>query len=207
VGAGSGARPTAPPAPRALPDRKARIVTIGSSTGGTSVLTRIVNALPADMAATVVVVQHMPGLYTREFARRLCQSASCPVEEAGNGSVVEPGRVFVAPGGFQCTVYGNTFHIWKGEQVNGYQPSVDVTMSAVSRRFCGDVCGVILTGIGRDGARGIEDIRDGGGFTMAQDEATCAVFGMPKAAIATGKVDFVLSDTEISAAVAAMVRR
>jgi two-component system chemotaxis response regulator CheB len=207
LGAGLASRPPASRGPRALPDRKARIVVIGASTGGTTVLTRIVDALPAGMEATVVLVQHMPGPYTLEFARRLDGSASCPVAQAGDGELVEPGHVYVAPGGFHLTVYGNTFRVRKGEQVNGYQPSVDVTMHSVSQRFCPDACGVLLTGIGRDGANGIEDIRDGGGFTIAQDEATSTVFGMPKAAIATGKVDFVLSDAEIRSAIATVVAR
>jgi two-component system chemotaxis response regulator CheB len=199
-------RPSVPPV-RPLPDRKARIVVIGASTGGTSVLTRIVNGLPAAMSATVVLVQHMPELYTLEFARRLSQSACCPVTEARDGSLVEAGHVFVAPGGFQLSVYGNTFRVQKSEQVNGYRPSVDVTMQSACRRFSPEVCGVLLTGIGRDGAHGIEEIKDAGGFTLAQDEATSTVFGMPRAAIATGKVDFVLSDAQIGRAVAAIVAR
>jgi len=207
VGRGLAARRPFAPAARSGPDRKARIVVIGASTGGTTVLTRIVNGLPAAMAATVVVVQHMPELYTMEFARRLSQSARCPVSEAKDGSLVEAGHVFVAPGGYQLSVYGNTFRVQKGEQVNGYRPSVDVTMQSVSRRFAPEVCGVLLTGIGRDGAHGMEEIKDAGGFTVAQDEATSTVFGMPKAAIATGKVDYVLSDSQIGSAVAAMVAR
>ena len=207
VGSARATRPPAHAAPRLLPERRARIVVIGASTGGTTVLTRIVNALPKRMSATVILVQHMPALYTLEFARRLSQSSSCPVEEAKDGSLVAPGGVFVAPGGLHLSVYGNTFQVRKGEPVNGYRPSADVTMRSVSRRFCPDVCGVLLTGIGRDGARGIEDVKDSGGFTIAQDEATSTVFGMPKAAIATGKVDFVLSDAEISSAVAAIVDR
>jgi two-component system chemotaxis response regulator CheB len=207
VGRSFATRPPAVSARGPVPDRKARVVVIGASTGGTTVLTRIVNGLPADMVATVVLVQHMPELYTLEFARRLSQSARCPVDEAKDGSLIEPGHVFVAPGGFHLSVYGNTFQVRKGELVNGYRPSVDVTMQSVSRRFCPGVCGVLLTGIGRDGARGIEEIKDAGGFTVAQDEATSTVFGMPKAAIATGKVDFVLSDSEISSAMATIVGR
>ena len=207
VGRSAAARPLPVSRRGALPDRKARIVVIGASTGGTTVLTRIVNALPAGMGGTVVLVQHMPERYTLEFARRLSHSARCPVEEAKDGSLIEPGHVFVAPGGFHLSVYGNTFQVRRGEQVNGYRPSVDVTMHSVSRRFSPHVCGVLLTGIGRDGAHGIEEIKDGGGFTMAQDEATSTVFGMPKAAIATGKVDFVLSDSEISSAVATVVEK
>jgi two-component system chemotaxis response regulator CheB len=157
------------------------------------------------MEATVIAVQHMPGPYTLEFARRLSHTVRCPVSQARDGDLVEPGRVYVAPGGYHLSVYGNTFRVTRGEPVNGYQPSIDVTMSSVAKRFGPDVCGVLCTGIGRDGARGIHDIKDAGGFTIAQDETTSIVFGMPKAAIATGKVDFVLPDSAICVEIAEMV--
>jgi two-component system chemotaxis response regulator CheB len=95
----------------------------------------------------------------------------------------------------------------KGEPVNGHRPSVDVTMSSIARRFCPEVCGVILTGIGKDGARGMAEIKAGGGFTIAQDEATSVVFGMPKAAIATGRIDCVLSDAEIVSEITGMTAK
>jgi two-component system chemotaxis response regulator CheB len=177
--------------------RNARAVVIGASTGGTSVITRLLEALSNPMRATVIVVQHMPALWTREFAGRLRQTVRCPVSEATSGGVLEPGAVFVAPGGSHCTVYGTTFRLTREDSVEGYRPSIDVTMRSVARRFGGAACGILLTGIGRDGARGIEEIKDAGGMTAAQDEASSVVFGMPKAAIATGKVDVVLSDEEL----------
>jgi two-component system, chemotaxis family, protein-glutamate methylesterase/glutaminase len=207
-----GARPWHTARPRGAVDggifptgRKARVVIIGGSTGGTTVLAGILNALPARMRSTVVVVQHLPGLYTQEFARRLSQTAACPVFHAREGGLVEPGSVYLAPGGFHLSVYGNTFRVQGGEPVNGHQPSIDVAMSSVARRFAPDVCGVLLTGMGRDGAAGIAEIRDAGGFTVAQDEETSVVFGMPRAAIATGKVDLVLSDSAIRTELAALV--
>jgi two-component system chemotaxis response regulator CheB len=185
--------------------RKARVVVIGASTGGTTVLTGILNALPARVNATVIVVQHMPGLYTKEFARRLSETVACPISQARDGDLVEPGKVFLAPGGLHLSVYGNTFRTSAGEPVNGHRPSVDVTMSSVARRFSPDVCGVLLTGIGSDGARGMQDIKECGGFTIAQDEETSVVFGMPRAAIATGRVDIVLSDSAICSELAALL--
>jgi two-component system chemotaxis response regulator CheB len=191
--AGLLARPAGPLA--RLP--RARVVVIGASTGGTSVITRLLDALPERMEATVIVVQHMPALWTSEFADRLRQTNRCPVAEAVTGAVLEPGAVFIAPGGFHCTVYGMTFKLNREDPVQGHRPSIDVTMRSVARRFGPSACGILLTGIGSDGARGIEEIKDAGGMTAAQDEATCVVFGMPKAAIATGKVDIVLSDGEL----------
>jgi two-component system chemotaxis response regulator CheB len=176
---------------------KARVVVIGASTGGTSVITRLLDSLPGRMEATVIVVQHMPALWTSEFADRLRQTVRCPVAEAASGAVLEPGAVFVAPGGLHCTVYGTTFKMTREDPVQGHRPSIDVTMHSVARRFGPAACGILLTGIGSDGARGIEEIKDAGGMTAAQDEASCVVFGMPKAAIATGKVDRVLSDEEL----------
>jgi two-component system, chemotaxis family, protein-glutamate methylesterase/glutaminase len=198
-------RPSAPGT--AFKGRKPRVLVIGGSTGGTPILSRILTALPARMDFTLVAVQHLPGLFTQEFAHRLAEIAPCPVHQARDGDLVERGQVFIAPGGFQLSIYGNTFRVSRGEPVNGYRPSVDVTMSSVARRFCPEVCGVLLTGIGRDGAQGIRDVKAGGGFTIAQDEASSVVFGMPKAAIATGSIDCVLSDAAIASEIAAMARK
>ena len=96
-------------------------------------------------------------------------------------------------------VWGNSFQLSKGISEHGYLPSIDVTMRSVAKRFGADACGVLLTGIGRDGAEGIAEVHDAGGCTIVQDEASCVAFGMPKAAIATGKVDCILSDQEVAA--------
>jgi two-component system, chemotaxis family, protein-glutamate methylesterase/glutaminase len=198
-------RPRSPGGGAALRGRKARVVVIGASTGGTAVLAGILNALPARMCSTVIAVQHMPETYTREFARLLSMTAACPVVHARDGDLVEAGTAYLAPGGAHLSVYGNTFRVRTGVPVNGHQPSIDVAMSSVAQRFCPDVCGVLLTGIGRDGAAGIGEIRDAGGFTMVQDEETSVVFGMPRAAIATGKVDAVLSDSLLRVEIAQLV--
>jgi two-component system chemotaxis response regulator CheB len=184
--------------------RRPRIVVIGASTGGTTVLARICEALPRIMRATVVVVQHLPGLYTHEFAKHLSETARCPVHLGRDGALVERG-VFIAPGGFHLTVHGTSLRVSRGEPVNRCIPSIDVTMSSVARGFGPAACGVLLTGMGRDGVNGIAEIKAGGGATMAQDEATSAVFGMPRAAIAAGTVDFVLSDKAICRGLAEMV--
>jgi two-component system, chemotaxis family, protein-glutamate methylesterase/glutaminase len=185
--------------------RPPRIVVVGASTGGVQALTRIFNMLPARLTATIVAVQHMPGIYATELTRSLAETVRCPVSQPRDGEVIEPSRLYVAQGGFHLAVYGNAFRVSRGEPVNGHRPSIDVAMSAAARSFGSSVCGVLLTGIGRDGAQGIADIADAGGHTMAQDEATCVVFGMPRAAVATGKVDQVLPIDEIGRELAAMV--
>ena len=192
---------------RVLHGRKPRVIVVGASTGGTGTLTRIFNALPERIKTTIIAIQHMPAGFTAEFALRLSETVQCHVREARDRELLDPGAVFIAPGGFHCTVYGNTFRLSKGEAVHGYMPSIDVTMESVARRFGPDVCGVLLTGIGRDGAEGIKAIREAGGCTIAQDESTSIAFGMPKAAIATGKVDVVLTESDILEEIRIMAAR
>jgi len=187
-----------------LPTRAPRIIVLGASTGGAEALSRIFKRVPRRPVPTIVAVQHMPGIFTRELAASLAKTVACPVAVAGNENIVEPGRIYIAPGGYHLAVFGNTFRVTRGEPVNGHRPSVDVTMSSIARRYGPEACGALLTGIGQDGARGMAEIRDRGGLTLAQDEATSVVFGMPKAAIATGKVDVVLSLDDLGDWVAVM---
>jgi two-component system chemotaxis response regulator CheB len=176
-----------------IPKHSPRLIVIGASTGGAEALTRIFKRLPRRPTSTIVAVQHMPGIFTHELVESLSKTVACPVEIAANEHVVEPGRIYFALGGYHLAVFGNTFRVTRTEPVNGHRPSVDVAMSSIALRYGEEACGVLLTGIGQDGARGMADIKDRGGLTLAQDESTSVVFGMPKAAIATGKVDHVLS--------------
>jgi two-component system, chemotaxis family, protein-glutamate methylesterase/glutaminase len=184
--------------------RTPRIIVLGASTGGASALTRLLSDLPAKMRSTIIAVQHMPAVFSAAFCESLAQSLACPVSQPDDGELIREGRVYLAPGGRHCTVYGNTFRVGSGAPVNGHRPSVDVTMESVARRFGPEVLGALLTGIGKDGARGIAEIKERGGATWAQDEASCVVFGMPRAAIATGRVDEVLSLDEMAARIPVM---
>jgi two-component system, chemotaxis family, protein-glutamate methylesterase/glutaminase len=179
-----------------------RLIVMGSSTGGIAALTRIVKVLPSSPRSSIVAVQHLPGSYTQDLARTLSLECRCPVVIARDGQLVEPGTVYVARGGLHLTVYGTTFRVARGEPVNGFMPSIDVALESAARGFGPSTCAVILTGIGRDGAAGLGAVRDAGGLTLAQDEASSVVFGMPRAAIETGKVDCVLDLEGIAAAVA-----
>jgi two-component system chemotaxis response regulator CheB len=181
-----------------------RIILMGASTGGIAALTRILGALPPRPRVSLVAVQHLPGMYAQEFARSLAERCPCPVHLVHNGQVVEPGCVFVAQGGLHLTMFGTAFRVSRGAPVQGHAPSIDVTMESGARCFGKGCCGVLLTGMGRDGARGIAAIRDAGGITIAQDEATSVVFGMPRAAIESGKVDRVMSLEQIARQVAVM---
>ena len=169
-----------------------KIVAIGSSTGGVEALLTMIERLPANCAPTVIT-QHMPASFTKSFAERLNRASAATVSEACDGDPLVPGRVYVAPGGdFHLEVEG-TRHlrckVTRGDPVSGHCPSVDVLFNSVARCAKDRSVGVILTGMGRDGANGLLAIRQAGGRTLGQDEATCVVYGMPRAAHELGAVE------------------
>jgi two-component system chemotaxis response regulator CheB len=164
-----------------------RVIAIGASTGGTEALVQVLTALPADSPG-IVVVQHMPAGFTRSFAGRLDNLCRVSVKEAGNGDRVLAGHVLIAPGDFQMEVArsGAEFaaKVFPGEPVNRHRPSVDVLFHSCAQALGPNAVGIILTGMGADGARGLLAMRQAGAHTIAQDEASCIVFGMPREAIA-----------------------
>lgn len=164
------------------------ILAIGSSTGGVEALLTIISAFPADCPATVIT-QHMPATFTRSFAARLDKSTAASVTEAVDGAVLKPGHVYVAPGGaYHLTVSAGRCRLVEADPVNGHRPSVDVLFDSVARAGR-PMTGAILTGMGRDGARGLLTMRSAGARTFGQDEASCVVYGMPKAAYEAGAVE------------------
>jgi two-component system chemotaxis response regulator CheB len=168
------------------------IVAVGSSTGGVEALLTLVERLPAN-CAPMVIAQHMPASFTKSFADRLNRACAATVTEAANGDPLVPGRVYVAPGGDYHLEVEGTRHlrcrVTHGDPVSGHCPSVDVLFSSVARTAKHRGVGVIMTGMGRDGARGLLNIRQAGGRTLGQDEATCVVYGMPRAAFELGAVE------------------
>jgi len=169
-----------------------RLVAIGSSTGGVEALLNVVQRLPANCAPTVIT-QHMPASFTKSFAERLNRVSAAQVSEARDGDPLLPGRVYVAPGGdFHLEVEGTKHlrcRVTRGEPVSGHCPSVDVLFSSVARTAKDRAVGVILTGMGRDGAQGLLAMRQAGARTLGQDESTCVVYGMPRAAFELGAVE------------------
>jgi len=167
-------------------------VLIGSSTGGPSALEMIIPHLPRDLPAPVFVVQHMPPNFTKHLAERLDSISELTVKEAENNERVREGVVYVAPGdhhmGLKKALSVIRIKILDGEPVNAVKPSVDVTANYVAEIYGKNTVGVILTGMGEDGARGMKKIKDLGGYTIASSEDTCVVFGMPKAAIEIGAI-------------------
>ncbi len=181
-----------------------KVVAIGASTGGTVAIRSILSAMPANGPGTVVV-QHMPEGFTRLFARRLNECCAMDVREAEDGDQVVPGRVLIAPGNRHLVLRrsGATYRVQvtDGPRVWQCRPSVDVLFRSVSRYAGANAVGVLLTGMGCDGAAGLKAMRDGGAFTIVQDERSCVVFGMPKEAIAAGAAEHVLSLQHIPAKV------
>ena len=169
-----------------------RIVAIGSSTGGVEALLAVVGKLAANCAPTVIA-QHMPATFTKSFAERLNRTSAATVTEARDGDPLLPGRVYVAPGGdFHLEVEGATSlrcKVAHGAPVSGHCPSVDVLFSSVARTAKARGVGVILTGMGRDGAQGLMAMRQAGARTLGQDESSCVVYGMPRAAFELGAVE------------------
>ncbi|WP_421937885.1 protein-glutamate methylesterase/protein-glutamine glutaminase [Phenylobacterium sp.] len=169
-----------------------KIVAIGSSTGGVEALLTMIERLPANCAPTVIT-QHMPASFTKSFAERLNRASAATVSEARDGDPLVPGRVYVAPGGdFHLEVEGTKHlrcRVTRGAPVSGHCPSVDVLFNSVAKCAKDRSVGVILTGMGRDGANGLLAIRQAGGRTLGQDEATCVVYGMPRAAHELGAVE------------------
>lgn len=173
----------------------ARLVAIGASTGGPEALRMVLEAMPAD-APAIVVVQHMPPGFTAAFARHLDQGCRIAVKEAEEGDPVERGTALIAPGDRHLRirrVAGRyVARLDSGEPVSRHRPSVDALFASVATAAGRDAVGVILTGMGDDGARGLAAMRDAGASTIAQDEATCVVFGMPAEAIRAGAAEEVV---------------
>jgi two-component system chemotaxis response regulator CheB len=168
-----------------------RVVAIGSSTGGVEALSRIISTLPAD-CPPIVITQHMPGNFTSSFAQRLDRQSQLSVKEAADGDRLVAGHAYLAPGNFHLEVVraagGWACKVYDGEPVSGHRPSVDVLFRSVAASVGDKATGVILTGMGRDGAEGLKLMRDAGAHTVGQDEATCVVYGMPRAAAQIGAV-------------------
>jgi len=163
-----------------------QIIVIGASTGGTEAIRILLEEMPVNCPG-IVVVQHMPELFTKSFADRLNQLCKIQVKEAQNGDYVEKGKALIAPGNFHLTLSskgtGYVVNVIQGKLVNRHRPSVDVLFRSASIVAANKALAVLLTGMGDDGARGIGEIKDAGGFTIAQDEASSVVYGMPKEAL------------------------
>ncbi len=193
---------TSDPAPSTQTYVENPTLLIGSSTGGPKMVERVLSELPLEADFRVLVVQHMPEGFTGRFAKRIDSRSDYDVREAGHGDRMGGGEALVAPGGKHMIVSNYRsgrlrVKLTEDPPVNSVRPAVDMTMNSAAEVITDPLFGVILTGMGEDGAAGIKAIKDAGGRTIAQDEETSAVFGMPKQAIETGYVDDVLPIDDI----------
>ena len=187
-----------------------RIIAMGTSTGGTLALEAILTQLPPHTSG-IVIVQHMPAVFTAMFADRLNPLCQIEVREAKDGDRVVPGLALIAPGGKHMALKRNgaiyAVEVFDGEPVNRHRPSVDVLFRSVARTAGAHALGIIMTGMGNDGAHALKEMHDAGATTIAQDKASSIVFGMPMEAIKLGAVDYTLPLNQIAAAIVSYDRR
>ena len=186
-----------------------KLIIIGASTGGTEAIRKVLQPLPPDSPG-IMIAQHMPAGFTQSFAERLNGLCRIVVSEAVHGERILPGHAYIAPGGFHLSLTrcGANYvaQVDLEPPVNRHRPSVDVLFDSAAKNAGKNAIGVILTGMGRDGAEGLLRMRQAGAYTLAQDEASCVVFGMPREAIALGGVDEVVPLQEMSQRVLAHLR-
>ncbi len=177
----------------ALQSKLKHIICIGTSTGGPRALQEVISQLPANLPAAVLVVQHMPSGFTKSLAARLDELSNINVKEAENGDILKPGWVYIAPGDYQMMLNKKIgdyrININQDPPMSGHRPSVNYMMDSVATCGHKSLIAVIMTGMGSDGSEGIANIKKNGGSTIAQNEETCVVYGMPKAAVNAGAID------------------
>jgi two-component system, chemotaxis family, protein-glutamate methylesterase/glutaminase len=181
------------------------IVLIGCSTGGPKALPEVLSRLPGNLPAPVLVVQHMPEGFTKSFAERLNWISPLEVKEAEDGEEIQKGKIYIAPGNRHMTLKGNKVHLDDGPKINFVRPAVDVLMNSVAPMFGPRTVGVILTGMGSDGAVGMELIKKNGGKTIVQNEETCVVYGMPKAVADRNAADRIVPLEDIAKNIVVML--
>jgi two-component system, chemotaxis family, protein-glutamate methylesterase/glutaminase len=193
---------------RVRPRRKTEpVVVIGTSTGGPRALHEVVPALPADLEATVVVVQHMPAGFTHSLAERLNMISNLAVKEAQPGDTLDIGQVLVAPGGFHMTLDDKAqITLNQNPPVHGVRPAVDVTLTSIVQQFGTSVIAVILTGMGRDGTNGSVLLHSMGGTVIVEHESSCVVWGMPRSVVEAGAANAVYPLSEIASAIEKAVK-
>jgi len=201
-------RPPAAPSPRKARPRhsfRPRLLLIGTSTGGPQALGAVLPALAHPLPLPCLVVQHMPPMFTRQMAARLAQLCPVPVREASHGEPLRPGEILIAPGDFHLEVASRGVDLWarltQDEPENSCRPAVDVLFRTAARVCSGDVLGVVLTGMGRDGLAGSRAIVQAGGRVLSQDAASCVVFGMPRAVEEAGLAHAVVGLDDMAGAI------
>ena len=184
--------------------RHVGVVVIGTSTGGPAALQTIFKNFPEGFSKPIIIVQHMPGSFTKAFAERLNKLTPLTVSEAEHGDKLQPGHVYVAPGGMQLMLdsrHGGSIHIHESDDRISYRPSVDIALASAAKHFGRKALAVILTGMGSDGKEGAQLLKQAGGTVWAQDEASCVIYGMPMAIAKAGLAAKVLPLDEIGSSI------
>lgn len=175
------------------------LLIIGASTGGPNTVQRLLSELPANMPCGILLVQHMPKGFTTQFASRLERTSGFIVKEAQEGDIIKDGHILLAPGDYHMIVQQDRkIHLDSSEKRFGVRPSVNMTMVSASEVYGASIVGVILTGMGHDGAFGMKTIKKRGGHTIVQDEKTCVIYGMPKAVVDLNAADHILPIDKIA---------
>lgn len=174
-----------------------KVIVIGASTGGPTVIRYLIGNLNKLENTSIFIAQHMTASFTSIFAKRLNEDCKVDVVECYDNQEIKPNVVYIAKGGYHMEVQNGRIMLNDGNPIHGVKPAVDKLFCSVAKEYGEKVIGIVLTGMGKDGAYGISEIKDNGGVTIAQNQETSTVFGMPKVAIETGKVDYVLSVDEI----------
>ena len=187
------------------PTQQEKLLVVGASTGGPKALKQIFSRLPGDLNAAVLVVQHMPAGFTTSLAKRLDKLSELDIKEAERGDKLKPGTAFVAPGNYHLVVDKGVIDLTQEEKLHNVRPAIDKTMESAVRNYEGQLVGVLLTGMGKDGAQGLELIKEVNGQTIAQDKSTSVVYGMPKSAYERGAVDVVKPVQEIATEIVTMI--
>ncbi|NIA23866.1 MAG: chemotaxis-specific protein-glutamate methyltransferase CheB, partial [Proteobacteria bacterium] len=177
-------------------------IVIGASTGGPKALTLLLKEFPYNFPAPILIVQHMPEGFTRQFAKHLNRDCKINIEEAKDGTLIRKGNAYIAKAGYHMMLESidedkNLIRLIRGEKINSVMPSCEPLFDSAAKIYRNNLIGIVLTGMGKDGANGIKTIKNFGGITIAESKNTAMIFGMPKAAIETGAIDFVKSLNEI----------
>jgi two-component system chemotaxis response regulator CheB len=169
------------------------LVVMASSTGGPATLMKLAPYFPKDFPGAVILVQHMPGNFTEQFSKQLAEVSNIHIKEAESGEIIVPGQLYVCPGSHHLRISPTgRILLDDGPRIGGYRPCADLALESAADYTGPMTIGVILTGMGNDGAKGVQAVRTAGGHSIAQDESTAVIFGMPQEAISTGAVDLVL---------------
>ncbi len=187
------------------------IIAIGISTGGPNALREVFAKIDPELIQPILVVQHMPAGFTEEFAKSLDRLCPLDVKEAADGDIIRPGRILIAPGDHHIEIekkpLGAVVRLSEAPPENGHRPSADVLFASVAKHYQNRALGVIMTGMGRDGAKELGSIFRGGGYTLGQDEASSIVYGMPKAAFEMGHVQKQIPLSEMAAAISTLAKQ